>query len=51
MIRAMVASALLVSNVGIEWLNSKFDTYDKIQKQRYGYNRYSKQIITKHYGD
>ena len=37
MIRAMVASALLVSNVGIEWLNSKFDTYDKIQKQIYEY--------------
>ena len=33
MIKTLIASALLVSNVGLDWLNSKFDTYDKIQKE------------------
>ena len=37
MIKSLIASALLVSNVGLNWLTSKFDTYDKIQKQIYEY--------------
>ena len=37
MIKTLVASALLVANVGLDWLTSKFDTYDKIQKQVYEY--------------
>ena len=37
MIKTLIASALLVSNVGLDWLNSKFNTYDKIQKQIHEY--------------
>ena len=37
MLKTLIASALLVSNVGVDWLTSKFDTYDKIQKQVYEY--------------
>ena len=37
MLKTLIASALLVSNVGLDWLTSKFDTYDKIQKQVYEY--------------
>ena len=37
MIKTLIASALLVSNVAIDWLNSKFETYDKIQKQIHEY--------------
>lgn len=33
MIKTLIASALLVSNIGLEWLNSQFNTYDKIQKE------------------
>ena len=33
MIKSLIATALLVSNVGLDWLNSKFNTYDKIQKE------------------
>ena len=33
MIKSLIAAALLVSNVGLDWLNSKFNTYDKIQKE------------------
>ncbi|MBR5808071.1 MAG: M20/M25/M40 family metallo-hydrolase, partial [Alistipes sp.] len=54
MIKTLVASLLLVSNVGIDWLNSKFDTYDKIQKQLHeyaepGYMEYkSAELFIKH---
>lgn len=37
MIKSLIAAALLVSNVGLNWLTSKFDTYDKIQKQIHEY--------------
>ena len=37
MIKSLIVSTLLVSNVGLNWLTSKFDTYDKIQKQIYEY--------------
>ena len=37
MIKSLIASTLLVSNVGLNWLTSNFDTYDKIQKQIYEY--------------
>ena len=37
MIKTLIASALLVSNIGLDWLNSQFNTYDKIQKQLYEY--------------
>lgn len=37
MLKTLVASTLLASNVGLNWLNSNFDTYDKIQKQVYEY--------------
>lgn len=33
MIKTLIASALLVSNIGLDWLNSQFNTYDKIQKE------------------
>ena len=37
MIKFLIASGLLLSNVGLDWLTSKYDTYDKIQKQIYEY--------------
>ena len=37
MIKTLLASVLLVSNIGLDWLTSKFDTYDKIQKQIHEY--------------
>ena len=37
MIKSLIASALLVSNICLDWLNSQFNTYDKIQKQLYEY--------------
>ena len=37
MVTTLIASAMLLSNVGLDWLNSNFDTYDKIQKQLYEY--------------
>ena len=37
MIKSLIASTLLMSNVGLNWLTSNFDTYDKIQKQIYEY--------------
>ncbi len=37
MIKALFASALLVSNVGLDWLTSKFTTYEKIHKQIHEY--------------
>lgn len=37
MLKTLIASTLLLSNVGLDWLTSKFDTYDKIQKQVYEY--------------
>ena len=37
MIKTLIASALLVSNIGLDWLTSQFNTYDKIQKQVYEY--------------
>ena len=37
MIKTLIASVLLVSNTAINWLNSKFETYDKIQKQIHEY--------------
>ena len=37
MIKTLIASALLVSNIGLDWLNSNFGTYDKIQKQLHEY--------------
>ena len=33
----LIASALLLSNVGIKWLQDNFNTYDKIQKQIHEY--------------
>lgn len=33
----LIASALLLSNVGIKWLQNNFNTYDKIQKQIHEY--------------
>lgn len=37
MIKTLIVSALVISNIGLDWLSSKFDTYDKIQKQIYEY--------------
>ena len=37
MIKTLIASALLVSNIALDWLTSKVDTYDKIHKQIYEY--------------
>ena len=37
MLKTLIASTLLLSNIGLDWLTSKFDTYDKIQKQIYEY--------------
>lgn len=37
MIKTLIASAMLISNIGLDWLNSNFDTYDKIQKELYEY--------------
>ena len=54
MIKTLIASALLVSNIGLEWLNSKFNTYDKIQKEVHelaepGFLEYkSNEILIKH---
>ena len=54
MIKTLIASALLVSNVGLDWLNSKFNNYDKIQKQIHeyaepGYMEYkSSELIIQH---
>ena len=54
MIKTLIASALLVSNIGLDWLTSQFNTYDKIQKQVYeyaepGYMEYkSAELLIKH---
>ena len=54
MIKSLIASALLVSNIGLDWLTSQFNTYDKIQKQLYeyaepGYMEYkSAELFIKH---
>ena len=54
MIKSLIASALLVSNICLDWLNSQFNTYDKIQKQLYeyaepGYMEYkSAELFIKH---
>ena len=54
MIKTLIASMLLVSNVGIKWLENNFGTYDKIQKQIHelaepGYMEYkSAEVIIKH---
>ena len=54
MIKTLIASALLVSNIGLEWLNSQFNTYDKIQKEVYklaepGFMEYkSNEILIQH---
>ena len=37
MIKSLLAATLLLSNVGLDWLNSQFNTYDKIQKEIHGY--------------
>ena len=54
MIKALIASAMLVSNVGLDWLTAKFKTYDKMQKDIHelaepGYVEYkSAELIIKH---
>jgi len=54
MIKTLLASVMLVSNIGLDWLNSKFETYDKMQKQIHeyaepGYVEYkSAELIIKH---
>ena len=54
MIKTLIASALLVSNIGLDWLNSQFNTYDKIQKEVYklaepGFMEYkSNEILIQH---
>ena len=37
MIKTLLASVMLISNVGLDWLESNFSTYDKIQKQIHEY--------------
>ncbi len=54
MVKTLLASVLLVSNVAMNWLNSQFGTYDKMQKQLHeyaepGYVEYkSAELIIKH---
>ena len=54
MIKSLIASALLLSNIGLDWLTSNFNTYDKIQKQIHeyaepGYMEYkSSDLLIKH---
>ena len=54
MIKTLLASVMLVSNIGLDWLNSKFETYDKMQKELHelaepGYMEYkSAELIIKH---
>ena len=35
--KILIASFMLLSNIGLEWLDSHFHTYDKIQKQVFEY--------------
>lgn len=54
MIKTLLASAMLVSNIGLEWFNTHFKTYDKMQKELHelaepGYMEYkSAELIIKH---
>ena len=44
--KILIASFMLLSNIGLEWFDSHFHTYDKIQKQVFEFDelfaRYSK---------
>ena len=35
--KTLIASFMLLSNIGLEWFDSHFHTYDKIQKQVFEY--------------
>ena len=35
--KILIASFMLLSNIGLEWFDSHFHTYDKIQKQVFEY--------------
>ena len=54
MIKTLLASALLVSNIGLGWFNDQFKTYDKMQKELHelaepGFVEYkSSELIIKH---
>ena len=54
MIKALIASALLVSNIGLDWFDTHFETYDKMQKELHelaepGFVEYkSSELIIKH---
>lgn len=54
MIKTLLATVMLASNVGLDWLNSQFGTYDKMQKDLHelaepGYMEYkSAELIIKH---
>ena len=54
MIKALLASAMLASNVGMGWFDAQFDTYDKMQKELHelaepGFVEYkSSELIIKH---
>ena len=54
MIKALLASAMLVSNIGLGWFDAQFKTYDKMQKDLHelaepGFVEYkSSELIIKH---
>lgn len=54
MIKTLLASVMLVANMGLDWFNTNFETYDKMQKQLHelaepGYMEYkSAELIIKH---
>ena len=54
MIKTLVASAMLVSNMGLGWFDTQFETYDKMQKELHelaepGFVEYkSSELIIKH---
>ena len=54
MIKTLLASAMLVSNIGLNWFENHFETYDKMQKELHelaepGYVEYkSSELIIKH---
>ena len=54
MIKTLVASAMLVSNIGLGWFDANFETYDKMQKDLHklaepGFVEYkSSELIIKH---
>ena len=54
MIKTLLASAMLVSNIGLNWFENHFETYDKMQKELHelaepGFVEYkSSELIIKH---